>query len=572
MPEQQNAFLEFLLRHQNIPSEEFKKIREYLELFYTHRLGTQQEILPNLNATDQKFPETSSFPTPDAFSVVIDQIQSGALEEPTRSMMASESGEFLYLTAPSFKKSLKERFTWKGDLGKGGMGVIQAFYDHLLHREVAFKTLKKEITPYTETQDLRIHRFYKEAEIMALLEHPNIVPLYDVQETDEGERLLIMRKIEGQTLSRYIKTHPYQSPTWNEVQILSIISKICDAIAYAHSKEVIHRDLKPDNIMLGSFGEVYVMDWGIAKHDLFSNESEDDMLNKGQDSKSNTSVHTIGVLGTLGYMPPEQKLQTAKVTSQADIYALGKILRECYTGYSPQEEFRLMLESFGEHHSARKRMIKMDEHIPKDIRIIIQKATELNPKNRYPTVQDFSRDIERYLQHQRISAILQTEENVSPSEKEESIQQQLKVISSDEKLISRLLYYLEKQEVSDGEYLIRQGSVAEELFFVSSGLTVARLELPDKKIVQLRSMGPGAIIGEIGLYLKGKRTVSVVASKTSTVYRLSQTSFQQMKIKDPDVAIIFQDYLIRTLGHRLNENSRVIETLLDEPHDNERNV
>ncbi|MEK7487402.1 MAG: serine/threonine-protein kinase [Planctomycetota bacterium] len=567
MIEQQNAFLEFLLIHKNLPSEEFQKIQEYLRLFYNHRLATQNEVLPSSEDTHKKNLETQSGLTPDIYDPKIKKLPNQSLEEPTRAFVSSDSGEFLFGPPPSFKKPLKERYTWKCDLGKGGMGVIQSFYDHILHREVAFKTLKKEITLYTEANDSRIHRFYKEAEIMALLEHPNIVPLYDVEETEEGERILIMRKIEGQTLSRYIKTHAHHSPAWNEIQVLSICSKICDAIAYAHSKEVIHRDLKPDNIMLGSFGEVYVMDWGIAKYDIFNPKIEDSPNDEKTKTtlKSNTAVHTIGIIGTLGYMPPEQKLQKSLITPKADIYALGKILRECYTGYSPQEEFRLLLETMSEENTNKKHLLKMDECIPSDIRIIIQKATELNPKNRYGTIQEFSRDIERYLQHQRISAILKTDKNVEQVAQEDSIQKQLKIICADEQLIPRLLAYLEKKEVQTDDYLIRQGSLAEELYFIASGLTTARLELPGEKIIQLRSMGPGAIIGEIGLYLKGKRTVSVVASKPSTVYRLSQESFQQMKEKDPKVAIVFQDYLIRTLGHRLNENSRMIETLLDEP-------
>jgi serine/threonine protein kinase len=603
-----HSFLNYLQEEKQLPLEEFQQIQTYLQEFQRHLLLaeptplTLPEKKPDSNLEtfitlkdllpDQKTPEDEDFQTTKPF-VTPSAPENAGLEE----IQALCSSDFI----PHTKDPLVEqRYEWKRDLGEGGMGLVQVFHDRILNREVALKTIKK--LNGTRTEKFAIlykQRFLKEAEFMALLEHPNIVPLYDMKRKEDGQLFLIMRKIEGQTLSSYLQKDLPSSPHWNEIQILSIFRKICDAIAYAHSRGVVHRDLKPDNIMLGAFGEVYVMDWGIAKkiNPATSNFSEATVLtpseinlpyaalkknkettlqdysqleetNAQNDQESDLALDplkTIGGIGTPGYMSPEQRFCASKVTEKADIFSLGKILRQCYTGLTPLQEMRLLIDKLknSDQQETLQKLVEREMQIPKEILAIIQKATENETAKRYDSVQHFCEDLERYLRHQRVSAILKNEELSQETLQEKPIEVYLRQICFEESLVQKLLLYLEKQSFDSQSYVIKQGSPANELYLVASGLTIAQLEVSDGKNVRLRSMGPGSIIGEIGLYLKGIRTVSVLTLKPSTIYCLTHHAFEEMKRKDPQVAIALQDYLICTLGQRLNGNSKVIESLLE---------
>ncbi|MEK7487220.1 MAG: protein kinase, partial [Planctomycetota bacterium] len=271
-------------------------------------------------------------------------------------------------------------------------------------------------------------RFQREASISAMLEHPNIVPLHDVQKQSNGEMFFTMRKIEGKTLREILGRKRQNSQEYEEVELLSIFLKVCDAIAYAHSKGVIHRDLKPENIMVGQFGEVYVMDWGIAKilknnpQELIENVSQEnseednrvkktpeELIDSIETETLEEAYNTVGGIGTEGYMAPEQRENASQISSVADIYALGKILRECYTLLSPIEEFQLLLKQGSEKlKKPDKKELKnehsVEENFSLDIQAIVKKATNENSSERYQKVEEISKDIQQYQKNKRVSA------------------------------------------------------------------------------------------------------------------------------------------------------------------------
>lgn len=295
-----------------------------------------------------------------------------------------------------------KRYKVAKTLGAGGMGVVQSARDCLLGREVALKTIKtnlKKDQPLTAMQKMMLWRLGREASIMAILEHPNIVPLYDMQQHESGERSFTMRKIEGQTLNQILKKIYQQERPYDEDFLLSIFLKVCDAIAYAHARGVIHRDLKPDNIMVGTFGEVYVLDWGIAK---ISHEADLDWIKEFSESTGKNLLaqdyHTIGGIGTPGYMPPEQAKGTTNLSPQADIYALGRILRQCYVLLPPIEEIRKNIAQ------QQNKTQALPFKVPKDIEAIAQKATQEDIALRYSSISDFVEDIRHYRTGQQISA------------------------------------------------------------------------------------------------------------------------------------------------------------------------
>ncbi|MEK7485736.1 MAG: tetratricopeptide repeat protein [Planctomycetota bacterium] len=295
-----------------------------------------------------------------------------------------------------------KRYKIAKTLGTGGMGIVQSARDCLLGREVALKTIKtnaQKDQPLNNLQKMMLWRLSREASIMAILEHPNIVPLYDMQQSASGERSFTMRKIEGQTLNQLLKKMHSQELSYEADFLLSIFLKVCDAISYAHARGIIHRDLKPDNIMVGSFGEVYVLDWGIAK---ISQETDLDWIKDFSESTGKDLLvqdyHTIGGIGTPGYMAPEQAKGNATLQPQADIYALGRILRQCYVLLSPIEEIRKNIAL--QQNKGTASLWK----VPKDIEAITRKATQEDYQNRYPSIQNFVEDIRCYRMGERISA------------------------------------------------------------------------------------------------------------------------------------------------------------------------
>ncbi|MBV8761931.1 MAG: serine/threonine protein kinase [Deltaproteobacteria bacterium] len=196
-------------------------------------------------------------------------------------------------------------------IGKGGVGEVYVAFDKKMGRDVAMKRLRTSVPDEAE-----VARFLREARIQARLEHPAIAPVYELAKDDEGRPYFTMKRLAGKALNELIGIATRE-------RMLRAFADVCRAIDYAHSRGVVHCDLKPSNIMLGEFGEVYVIDWGVARelddHDALERIPEEDVL-----------------LGTPKYMAPEQRY-TAHVEPPADIYALGKILGEILGEARPLE-------------------------------------------------------------------------------------------------------------------------------------------------------------------------------------------------------------------------------------------
>ena len=309
----------------------------------------------------------------------------------------------------------KERYQVLETLGQGGMGVVQLVSDSYLGRKIALKRIKikkEEFLKLNKHQKALLSRLQKEASITATLEHPNIIPVYDIQQEENGELYFTMRKVEGKTLREIFvlkkENSDINAEKYDESQLLSIFFKVCDAVSYAHSQGVIHRDLKPDNIMIGEFGEVYVMDWGIAKVlTKTSQESEIDSI-AFSNASPQSELETVGGMGTQGYMPPEQAEDAASVKYTADIYALGKILKECFTLFSPMEELNLKIEK------ARQDLKNLEDEpelhndlfegeVPEEILAIIDKATKEKETERYFSIGELTQDLRFYQKNMKVS-------------------------------------------------------------------------------------------------------------------------------------------------------------------------
>jgi tetratricopeptide (TPR) repeat protein len=230
------------------------------------------------------------------------------------------------------------RFAVRGEIARGGMGVVYRAFDPDLGREVAVKTLGRKLAGSRRAGD----RFVTEARITGQLQHPGIPPVHEVGELPDGRPFLAMKLIHGQTLAELLKATPADRP-----RFVRVFEQVCQTVGFAHEQGVIHRDLKPANVMVGAFGEVQVMDWGLAKQlpsDDFGLKNEDDPAPSPPSSNPQTEIgnrlsdrtRTGSVLGTLAFMPPEQARGEVRTLGRsADVFALGGILCHILTGQPP---------------------------------------------------------------------------------------------------------------------------------------------------------------------------------------------------------------------------------------------
>lgn len=201
-------------------------------------------------------------------------------------------------------------------IGRGAGGVIHSAFDQDLGRTVALKLLARETSSPSE----RV-RFVVEAQVPAQLEHPNIIPVHDVGKTDDGDLFYVMKRVEGSTLKQLLA-----QDTARDV-LLDVLLGVSRGIAFAHHRGFLHRDLKPSNVMVGAFGEVLVLDWGLAR------------APQGVTVRDDAGPMSLDgdVMGTLGYMAPEQALgEVARQGPATDVHALGAMLHEVLTGAPPR--------------------------------------------------------------------------------------------------------------------------------------------------------------------------------------------------------------------------------------------
>ena len=219
------------------------------------------------------------------------------------------------------------RYPIRGEIGRGGMGVVLEAEDPQLRRHLAVKVL---LEVHQQDPEL-VRRFLEEARICGQLQHPGIVPIHELGRLPDQRPFFTMKLIRGQTLAALLQAR--RDPADDLPRFLGVFEQVCQTIGYAHSRGVLHRDLKPSNIMVGNFGEVQVMDWGLAKVLLSqAPASEPDAQGERQahkpDLQSDGAASLVGtVMGSPGYMAPEQaRGEIDRIDARADVFGLGAIL------------------------------------------------------------------------------------------------------------------------------------------------------------------------------------------------------------------------------------------------------
>ncbi len=247
----------------------------------------------------------------------------------TRDGLASDSessGFYIINSRPPDFLEANSRYRLLEELGRGGMGIVYRASDLDLHRDVAIKIL---IGEYADSC-IATNQFINEARIMGMLQHPGIAQVYERGTLVDGRPFHAMKLVQGKTLGQLFSDR--DGPSGPSAKLLNIYAIVCQAMAYTHSQDVVHLDLKPNNIMVGEFGEVHVMDWGLAKTISDTKNAEAKTFHLSHDNDLHPRRN--GVQGTLHYMSPEQA-NGHPVDKRTDVFCLGALLCEILTGQPP---------------------------------------------------------------------------------------------------------------------------------------------------------------------------------------------------------------------------------------------
>ena len=296
-------------------------------------------------------------------------------------------------TRASMTRVQAERYKVLSRLGKGGMGEVMAVRDDLVGREVALKRIRR-----TDPSDRLIARFLREAMVQGRLEHPSIVPLYDIGRDAAGLPYFTMKKLSGTTLAKVFASDRRDFPVQ---RLLRAFADICLAIEFAHVRGVIHRDLKPDNIVLGEYGEVSVLDWGVAKVIGEPDGEFADVHSGSADGESPTATVPGTVVGTPGYMAPEQVRGAADIDGRADVYSLGCLLFEILAGSMLHPTGKAGMASATAGIDARPSVRAPDRVIPPELDELCVKATAIDPEERLQSARELGDRVQRYLDGDR---------------------------------------------------------------------------------------------------------------------------------------------------------------------------
>ncbi len=297
---------------------------------------------------------------------------------------------------------LPPRYADLGLLGRGGMGEVRAVRDRVLGHTVALKVLDPRLLQHREL----VERFENEARITAGLSHPGVVSVHDLGRLPDGRPWYTMDVVGGRTLAEVVRDlHGAAEPSawpasgWTLRRVVHAFSRACEAVAAAHAGGVIHRDLKPQNVMIGDFGEVRVMDWGLARA-----EGQQDVATSSE-LPNHAGTQAGRVMGTPGYMAPEQARGDLMMTGPpADVYALGAMLYEVLSGRRPYPgKSRVALRSVLAGPPVPVRRVGLDTHppAPSELCAVVERAMAREISGRYPDAAALAADVEGWLEGAR---------------------------------------------------------------------------------------------------------------------------------------------------------------------------
>lgn len=292
------------------------------------------------------------------------------------------------------------RYTDFKPLTQGGEASLQTCRDENLGRTVIMKTL----LPQLQNLETYQRRFLREARVTALIPHPATVPVYELSRDREGNAYFTMKNLSGRDLCEILDQIAEGNKEVRDEfpldQLLNILIHVGHCLAFAHSRGVVHRDVKPSNIMVGEYGDITLLDWGLAKvWDMDDNDEIEQLARSGRQTIPGRLTGKGDVQGTPFYMSPEQARETGDVDERTDIYNLGIILFEILTGesYMSGRNFKEIKRKILEDPVREPIKIAPRGRVPHELNAICVKALQKEPNTRYAQMSDFVNDIRAYL-------------------------------------------------------------------------------------------------------------------------------------------------------------------------------
>ena len=355
-------------------------------------------------------------------------------------------------------------------LAEGGMATVYRAVDRGLERRVAMKVMHPGMPALARAA------FEHEAKLMARLDHPGIVSVHGLA-TGGDAQVFTMKLVEGRTLTDLVD--PEDPPRGRALeQLLRSVQRMCETLAYAHDHGVVHRDLKPDNVMLGRYGECYIMDWGIA---LVRDEL-----------RGEASIERAGeIVGTPAFMAPEQaEGRIADIGPRTDVFGLGAILYYICTGHPPYTHDAntqtLAAAALGE--ITPPELANPGQPIPARLSDIVTEALAARPEHRFASTMALHAALDRFLHTGG---------------------------------------WFTRQRVVPGELIIREGERGDRAYIVESGRCEVFRAGERGAETRLRELGPGEVIGELALFTAGARTASVRAVTAMTLLEVSRDALER---------------------------------------------
>ena len=433
-------------------------------------------------------------------------------DEPGEQLKPEEILEGIAYEKEYFKKVIardldENKYIIQKKLRAGGMGEVYYVYDRDFQRFSAMKVILPELKHDSRVID----SFITEAKVTAQMEHPNIIPVHDLGFLPGQGIYFTMKLMKGEPLNHILQKIEIGDPEcvkkYDLYMLLSAFRKVCDAVAFAHSKKILHRDIKPHNIMVGDYGEVLLMDWGLSKR-IGDDEHlpETTRMRKGQTTKEvgveeanhDWDTTELGVVkGSPAFMSPEQAIgDVAALDERSDIFLLGATLYHLFTFYPPylgDDVFDIVYQARNHDLIPPKELGTGRIEIPDDLSRIIMKALSKNKEDRYAKVEELSNDID---------AFLRGEINFC------------------------------RRVFGKGEVLMHEGEIGAESYIIVTGTVRVEKNINGKQ-VEISKLKEGDIVGEMSIITSDPRSASVRALEKTEVLVLDQDLFKEYLGKSP---------------------------------------
>lgn len=432
------------------------------------------------------------------------------------------------------------RFVDQGIIAKGGMGSVHIAFDTVLMRKVAQKFLDQS----QENDSGIVQQFIEEARITGQLDHPNVVPVHELAVGESGQLFFTMKYIDGETYGERIRRFHQTPHDPDELyRLLQVFLKVCDAVAFAHDRGVVHCDIKPDNVMVGAFGQVYVMDWGVAllrptapptapdnqtlndptANDAAANDAaaNDATVNKPTAERAggnnqpvqlgSSARNTQYVGGTLSYMAPEQAWgRPEDISPLTDVYGLGGLLHYLLTGKPPNYD-TTRLDGIGNPRNiANESTLPL---VPPGLCHIAERALSPRPAKRYPSVGELKDAVEAFVAGGGWFALAHFDAGAT---------------------------ILEQGDAGDSAYVITEGYC---------DCWTEGLDGQPQSRTFIRTMGPGEVFGEMAVLTGRPRSATVTAQTAVKLRQITRESLEQELRRNPLLGSF-----VRTIASRFVDN------------------